>query len=219
VINLPALEKYFPTMPELPSSDEAIRAFEVLWGATLQRGQGSMIDYALSYPKYEFLSYLVERKGLLLHGSNHAKIKLLLPLRMSSDVTSYGNLDAVYACSDGIWSIYYAIAHRKCPKVSLKSFCRRVVEPDGAVKRHYYFSLHEEMHKSKPWTEGMVYVLPRETFRQLKNELGQLVEEWASEEPVLATAKLPVCAQDFPFLDCVQSHRDEPFALALPRKS
>jgi hypothetical protein len=93
--------------------------------------------------------------------------------------------------------------------VSLKSSCFRVKEPDGTAKKYYYFSLHEEMHKSKPWTNGMIYILPRTTFRQLRNDQGQPVEEWASDEPVFATAKLPVSAHDFPFLNCVQAHREQ----------
>lgn len=208
-MNFPDLMKYFPCVPEVPPPDEEMRAFDALWEATLKNEPGSVIDYRCPYPKHEFLNYLVEHKGLLLHGSNRPKIKVLLPMRMSKDVTSYGNLDAVYACSDGVWPIYYAIAHRNCPKVGLKSICMRVREEDGTVKKYYYFSIHEEMQKSQPWTEGMVYILPRTTFRQLRNELDQPVEEWASEEPVPATAKLAVSAQDFPYLHCVQAHRDD----------
>ena len=213
--NLPNLNKYFPSMPELPSEAERTRVFDALWAATLQRGVGSEVEFdCSSYPKHEFLRYLVEQKGCLLHGSNHTEIKVLMPIRMSADASSYGNLEAVYACSDGIWPIYFAIAHRKCQKVSLKSSCYRSTEPDGTVKKFYYFSIHEEMHKSQPWTQGMVYVLPREKFRQLRNELGYLVEEWASAEPVPITAKLPVCVGDFPFLDCMQVHNDQPPAMA-----
>lgn len=208
-MNFPDLLKLFPCVPQVPPPDEKRRAFDALWEATLKNEPGSVIDYRCPYPKHEFLHYLVEHKGQLLHGSNRPKIKVLLPMRMSKDVTSYGNLEAVYACSDGIWPIYYAIAHRNCPKVSLKSSCVRITEPDGTAKKYYYFSIHEEMHKSQPWTEGMVYILPRITFRQLRNEVDQPVEEWASEEPVAASAKLPVSAQDFPFLQIVQAHRDE----------
>jgi hypothetical protein len=172
-------------------------------------GEGTLVDYRCPYPKHEFLSYLVERKGRLLHGSNHTMTKVLIPVRLSAGATSYGNLEAVYACSDGIWPIYYAIANRKCRKVSLRTSCFRATEPDETVKKYYYFSIHEEMQRSQPWTEGMVYVLPRRTFRQLRNELGLPVEEWVSAEPVSATAKLAVSSQDFPFLDCVQAHRDE----------
>lgn len=208
--NLPDLRKYFPCRTELPPEPERQRAFDALWAAALQRGEGSLIEYNCPYPKYEFLSYLVEQKGYLLHGSNHQKIKVLLPIRLSADASGYGNLEAVYACSDGVWPIYYAISRRKCPKVSLKSICYRVAEPDGTAKKHYYFSIHEEMRRSQPWTEGMIYVLPRGKFRQLTNELGYPVEEWASEEPVAATAKLAVCARDFPFFDAVQVHGDDP---------
>ena len=210
------LTKYFPCVPCAPPAADAMRAFDEVWEATLKQGAGSVIDYRCPYPKHEFLTYLVEQKGLLMHGSNHGRIKVLLPMRFSEGV-SYGSLDALYACSDGVWCIYYAIAHRNCPNASLKSYCFRAKDADGTAKKFYYFSLHEDMHKSQPWTDGMIYILPRTTFQQLKNDLGQLVEEWASDEPVVATAKIPVSPQDFPFLHCVQSHRTEAPAPAISR--
>lgn len=208
-MNSSDLMKYFPCVRYVPPTNEAIRTFDGVWDATLKSGEGSVIDYHCPYPKHEFLNYLVEQKGLLLHGSNFTQIKVLIPLRLTTGVSSYGNLEAVYACSDGVWPIYYAIAHRNCPMVSFKTSCFRINESDGTAKKYYYFSLHEEMHKTKPWTEGMVYILGRASFRQLRNHLDQPVEEWASKEPVAVIAKLPVTTQDFPFLNSVLGHRDE----------
>ena len=208
-MNISDLMKYFPCVPYVPPSRAAIRAFEALWQSTLKNGASSVIDYRSPYPKHEFLNYLVEQKKFLLHGSNHDKIKVLLPMRLTKDAANHGNLEAVYACSDGVWPIYYAIAHRNCPKVSFKTACVRIQESDRITRKYYYFSLHEEMHRTQPWTEGMIYILPRTTFRQLRNDADQLIEEWASDEPVVAVAKLPVSAQDFPFLDYVLAHRDE----------
>jgi hypothetical protein len=215
-MSIPDLMKYFPCVPYVPPPHDVKSAFDALWEATLKNGAGSVIDYRCPYPKHEFLTYLVEQKGLLLHGSNYPQIKVLLPMRFSEGI-GYGNLEALYACSDGVWCIYYAIAHRDCPKGSLKSYCFRIKDPDGTAKKYYYFSLHEDMHKSQPWTDGMIYILPRTTFRQLRNELDQPVEEWASEEPVAAIAKLPVSPEDFPFLHCVQSHGNEAPAPAAVR--
>ena len=56
------------------------------------KGQGSEIEYYCEYPKHEFLTYLVQRKGLLLHGSNFPDIKLLIPIRVTKDTTSVVSL-------------------------------------------------------------------------------------------------------------------------------
>ncbi|MGB8509705.1 MAG: hypothetical protein WCD76_15065 [Pyrinomonadaceae bacterium] len=217
MINLPDLKKYFPQSPVVSFDERKTRAFDELWAAALERGQGSLVEYRCEYPKYEFLTYLVERKGLLLHGSNFPDIKVLIPIRLTKDTTSYGNHDAVYACADGIWPIFFAIVNRNLERTSFVSSCRRVVCDDGTTKKFYFFSIHDGVPESQRWRPGMVYVQPRESFRQLSDEAGRLVEEWKSAEPVNALAKLPVNVDDFPFLGSVQSHNDE--WLALERRS
>jgi hypothetical protein len=203
------LKKYFPQAPEFSFDEAKSRTFDELWETTLAKGQGSEIEYYCEYPKHEFLTYLVQRKGLLLHGSNFPDIKLLIPIRVTKDTTSYGNHDAVYACPDGIWVMFFAIVNRNLPKTSFVSSCRRAAGSDGRSKKFYFFSIHEDVPKSRRWTQGMVYVLPSDSFRQLFDERACPVEEWASTLPVPALAKLPVSVHDFPFLNSVQSHNDD----------
>ena len=60
----------------------------------------------------------------------------------------------------------------------------------------------------QPWTNGMIYVLPRDTFVQVRDAAGQLTEEWASPIPVQPIAKLTITPNDFLFLNDVQGMND-----------
>lgn len=217
MLNLHEAEKYFPQAPQLSLDKSKTRAFDELWEFTLNKGQCSRIEYQCEYPKHEFLTYLVERKGYLLHGSNFPDITTLIPVRVTQDTTSYGNHEAVYASTDGIWPIFFAVVNRNLEKTSWVSTCRRALGEDGTTKKFYFFSVHERVPKAQRFTDGMVYVLPREPFMQLLDDEGTPIEEWMSTEPVTGLAKLPVSADDFPFHENVQSHDDE--WLSLERKS
>lgn len=216
MLDLIDLRQYFPQAPEITFGEQKTRTFDELWEAALAGGPGGLVEYRCEYPKHEFLTYLAERKGLLLHGSNFPDIKVLIPVRLTEDATSYGNHEAVYACADGIWPIFFAVVNRGTGKTSCVSSCRRAAGGGGAGKKFYYFSIHEGVPESQRWTRGTVYVLPREGFRRLTDEASRPVEEWASAGPVAALARLRVGVDDFPFRDGVRSHGDEWLALDRP---
>ena len=68
----------------------------------------------------------------------------------------------------------------------------------------YYFStstLHDQ-----PWTDGMIYILPRDAFERISNADGSPTEQWMSRLAVRPLAKLGVTPTDFPFLQEVQYH-------------
>jgi hypothetical protein len=56
--------------------------------------------------------------------------------------------------------------------------------------------------------DGMIYIIPRDSFTQLVDNTGNPLEEWISTDPVPVLAKLPVTPQDFLFLKDVMI-RDE----------
>ena len=64
---------------------------------------------ACPYPLHELLTYLVDRHGLLLHGSNHTTLETLEP-QPARDLDTA--LLAVVACDDGIWPMFYAVVAR-----------------------------------------------------------------------------------------------------------
>jgi hypothetical protein len=120
------------------------------------------------------------------------------------------NRRAVYAASDGIWPIYFAIVDRE-RVTSLLNGCFRIPDDeDGGYAYYYYFSVDQDALPHFPWKNGMIYLLPRDSFeQQAPIEFdGTRVEmtQWASPVAVRPIAKLAVEPDDFPFLCQVEGH-------------
>lgn len=194
------LQRHYLPGPEIELTEEKIRRFESVYEAAIEGETGAGLEYDCAYPKYEFLHYLVEHKGLLLHGSNEPDIELLSPLRKSSDTRAYGNLASVYACSDGVWPIFYALVNRRRGvRCHIYTRCLRL-DAKGRVRKLYRFSLKTETRQTELWKDGTVYVVGREKFKRLKDPAGYVLEEWACAESVRPLMKLHVSPADFPFL-------------------
>jgi len=162
-------------------------------------------------PAWHLLCYLADHHGLMLHGTGDPNIEVFEP-RQSTDANPFGAQSAVYAASDGIWPMYYAILDRD-PPFSLHNACCRILDSEGrASDPVYFFSIEKSALARRPFRSGFVYLLPRETFVQdPQSELGGIpfrVEHWASTKPVRPIAKVPVEPTDFPFLDQMRGHDD-----------
>jgi hypothetical protein len=173
-------------------------AFSRLYSDTLSHIGGiPKVSYACPYPKHEFLHYLVVRHRLLIHGSNRSDIELLEPRAESDNAGRI--IHAVFAASDGIWPMFFAILDRKPYPFSVNNGCRRT--PEGKT---YHFSTSTR--RDEPWTEGTMYLLPRDSFEQLVDGEGQPTDQWMSRQAVRPLASLAVSPSDFPLLREVQYH-------------
>lgn len=184
-------------------------AFKKLRQEILKADGITEISYLLPYPKHNFLKYLVENGQVLLHGSPEKNIDILEPRQANCRSKKFGNLQAVYAVKDPILATFYAIRDVKGHhfKGAIQSG-RHVRKENGAiVEKSYRFKLHPDDLAAQPWTAGMVYILPQETFQQGENETGNPIDEWASLAPVRPIAKLPVTPEDFPLLDRVEAYK------------
>jgi len=131
-----------------------IAAFERLFAKTVERGAGRVIDYTLVAPKWQFLCYLCDHKEIVLHGSGQPDILEFEP-RQSNDIAEFGNRRAVYAASDGIWPIYFAVIDRDGGVTSLVNSCARVVGSDGSRSEPYYFfSINADALSRRPGATG-----------------------------------------------------------------
>jgi hypothetical protein len=197
--------------PLFDLSPEKQKAFEDLWHSRIK---GNSIDYSLPYPKWQFLSYLCETKELVLHGSQNPDIKIVEP-RQAKDVREYSKQHAVYATTDGIWVIYFAILDRKkYPGMSLFNSCLSTrISADMVSDPMYFFSITHSILIQKPWCEGMIYILPRRSFEREASQKMQGVEivipHWITRVPVEPAARLRVHPEDFPFLSQIHGHNDE----------
>lgn len=186
-------------------------AFEDLCQST---PTGGFVDYRLSYPKWQYLSYLCETREVVLHGSQSQSIGQVEP-RQANDVKAFSNQHAIYATTDGIFVIYFAILNRrKYPEMSLFNSCLRAgVSSDQLSDPMYFFSITHSVLLQEPWCEGMIYILPRQSFEQEAAQQMQGMEivfpHWISTLPAKPTAKLHVGPQDFPFLAQTHGHNDE----------
>jgi hypothetical protein len=204
---------YYLVRPHGWTSDD-VSAFERLYAEQVEPGGGRRIEYRLAAPRWQFLCWLAESRDVLLHGSGNADIVEFEP-RRPADASEFGGRLAVYAASDGIWAMFFAVVDRAVA-TSLVNMSV-VVGPDGAGTPLYYFSVNKDALARGAWHAGTVYVLPRASFERRPDtarEGGPVrSNEWASLDAVRPLAALPVSPADFPFLHEVNGH-DQPTVAA-----
>ena len=206
------LPDYWLKRPSEDFDKRMQNAFDELWDSTLRIGGCPTIPFTLPYPKWQFLCYLADHHNIALHGSGNPDIVLFEP-RQSNDLNEFGNQKAVYAASDGLWAMFFAIVDRD-RVTSITNACIRLEEDTGAVHAPLYmFSVSQSALPNQPWRTGMVYLLPRSSFiTQPPMALGAYqvhFAQLASFVPVQPLAKLAVTQEDFPFLSQIRGHDDE----------
>jgi hypothetical protein len=201
--------------PEMALSPAKRARFEELLGSILERSDGGWIDYDLSAAKHEFVQYVTAQDAVIFHGSNNTGIATFEPVRKSfelMDESGRGNLQAVYGTHDGLWSMFFAVVDRERLKGSIRNGVMYFHNQSGEQLSVYHFSINREQLDERPYTQGALYFLPRETFFRLKLTEEAYANEWASEHPVRPYAKLSVEPEDFPFLDQIGGHDDSDLA-------
>jgi hypothetical protein len=206
------LPDYWLTRPSTVDDANAQKAFDDLLSTTLGSSECPTIPYTLPWPKWQFLCHVADRHHLALHGSGNPRIPLFEP-RQSNDLGDFGNQKAVYAASDGLWAMFFAIVDRDRFTLSVTNACVRLVDEAGNVHGPLYvFSVSRSALPLQPWRTGTVYLLPRESFiTQPPMAFGTSqvqIAQLASFAPVSPLAKLTVTPTDFPFLTQIRGHDD-----------
>jgi hypothetical protein len=208
------LPPYWLTRPEFDLDRASRAAFDLLLDAAIARGAAEPIEYTLDAPKWAFLCYAAEERGLAMHGSLDPNITEFEP-RQSNDLREFGAQTAVYAAADGIWAMYFAIVDRRRHRsMTLMNACIYVEMPDGTVTPPlYFFSVPKHLAPLYPYTDGMLYLLPRETFITDQSfPFGEATvhpAQLASPAPVKPLAKLKIAPEDFPFLAQMRTHEND----------
>lgn len=206
------LPDYWLTRPSVTFDERTQLAFDELLKTTLSSGGCPTIDYTLPWPKWQFLCHVADQHDIALHGSGDPNITLFEP-RQSNDLNEFGNQVAIYAASDGLWAMYFAIVDRD-RVTSITNACVRLADETGTVHGPYYiFSVSQAALPNRPWRTGTVYLLPRRTFTvQPPMAFGSNqvhFAQLASFVPVQPVAKLTVTPEDFPFLRQIRGHADD----------
>ena len=164
---------------------------------------------------WRFLSGLAERSEIAFHGTGDPGIRSFEP-RQPIDFAPFGDRKAVFATTDPIWAMYYAIVDRDRHNLSLNNACILLDLEGRSGVRHYYFSVSSGALPLRPWRTGYLYFLPAEGF--VEQPAGTYaghaarVPQLASPEAVTPFARLRVAPDDFPFLDRIRGHDDDRLA-------
>jgi hypothetical protein len=201
--------RYLLPEPPRDTSAQTLAGFTRLWGQALA-SPGIQLDYDLPAPKWQFLSWLAETQPVVLHGSSRKDIPVVEP-RQADDVREFSAQAAIYAATDGIWTIFFAILNRgQIPMAIFNSAVR--IHPPGQppTSPYFFFSINREAFERGPFCDGMVYVLPRAGFEQdPMRDFGGIeisVPHWAGKQAALPLARLAVSPVDFPFLAQIRTH-------------
>jgi len=168
-------------------------------------------DVALPAARLDFLRWLGEARGVLFHGSQRNDLVELSTERKSHDATEWGNQQAVYASSDPVWAIYFAVLRRDDGWEGTRNGSL------GVGGRRFYFFVHNHGSQSpERFGPGSLYMLPPDGF---------VAEQWlvdtahlVSHAPVRPLARIDVTPEDFPFRDRIGYYRDrEPIWISLLR--
>ncbi len=197
-----------PIRRKVRSVDETHKqAFDYLLDSALIGNPRVPISYNLSYPKAEFLNYICDWRGFVVHGSPMPNLVTLEPIRRSSDKNEFGNRQQVFASPDAMWGMWFAILDKD--KINLtRNGSVRIGRGNHRVK-YYHFELPKENNENRPFAEGMLYITRAQDFPDKRpypmlDMLDAEIEEWGSTQPVSPLAKIRISPRDFPYLDKVQ---------------
>lgn len=209
------LPDYWLQRPAMEIDLQTRSHFDELFAALNHAGTNTWIDYRFPVPKWQFLCYLADQHGVILHGTGDPHIELFEP-HPSNDLSEFGAQTAVYAAGDGLWAMFFAIVDRARYEMGTSNACIRLVDETGQVSEpRYVFSISRSALRAQPWRRGMVYLLPGETFvRQPSFRFGPYevrVPQLASLVPVRPLARLEVTPEDFPFLNDIRGLDDNRF--------
>lgn len=184
---------------ELKLPEQAINEFDEMYEKYISTGDGNYFSYNSKYPLFLFLNYIIENKNVLVHGSNNSFIDDFEP--RDSTLFNGKPIKAVFASSDGIWSLFFAVKNRKGYVGSIRNLCFTVPTIKG-IKRYYFFSTNHD-HVGETWTNGTIYIFSKDLFKQ-----GGIRDEWVCEEKIRPLAKVSVTPNAFPLIDKVSIHRE-----------
>jgi hypothetical protein len=199
------LESYWLIRPEFDVAPFAAE-LELCLAEALKTG----VVPTLPVPTWVFLVWLDHSQKYLMHGTGDPSITLFEP-RQSNDVGWFGNRKAVYAASDGIWAMFFAILNRPTIPMSISNSAVRLETiPEQDI---YFFSVTDTALEQGAFRRGWVYVLPRDDFEQEPSEPHEGIKthahHWASLQAVKPLFRVAVDAADFPFLKEIRAHNDE----------
>ena len=206
------LPDYWLQRPNMEITSQTRSDFDQLFARIKAARTNTRIDYTFPVPKWQFVCYLADHWGVVLHGTGDPHIQVFEP-RPSNDLNDFGAQTAVYAARDGLWAMFFAVLDRTHYRMSTSNACIRLVDEAGQISEpRYVFGISRPARLQQPWRAGMIYLLPGDTFvNQPSLRFGPYevrVPQLASLVPVKPLARLEVAPADFPFLQDIRGIDD-----------
>jgi hypothetical protein len=212
------LPDYWQERPPLSVDDSTHAAIEDFLSREQPKAGDGLLDVGLivharrGVTPWQFLSALAERREIAFHGTGDPNIESFEP-RHPIDFAPFGHQNAVFATTDPIWAMFYAVVDRDRYEVTLNNGCILLMYAEGRPGvPHYYFSITGDALREQPWRTGYVYFLPAETFvaQPAGTYAGHAarIPQLASPVAVTPFARLQVNPEDFPFLTQIRGHED-----------
>ncbi len=206
------LPEYWLRRPGMAIDGQTRSEIDAWMAGIRAAGTNTWIGYDFPVPRWQFLCYLADQHGVILHGTGDPHIESFEP-RPAHDLNAFGAQTAVYAAGDGLWAMFFAIVDRERYAMATSNACIRLVDEAGETSEpRYVFAISRDALVQQPWRNGMVYLLPGDTFvTQPSLQFGPYevrVPQLASLVPVKPLARLPVSPEDFPFLQDIRGFDD-----------
>jgi hypothetical protein len=211
------LPDYWLALPPLSLDGATHAAIDEFLSLAVPNGAAHLFDAdaivkGRGVAPWQFLYGLAERRETAFHGTGNRGIESFEP-REPVDFAPFGQQKAVFATTDPIWAMYYAIVDRDRHRLTLNNGCILVMDDDARDRPYYYFSITKGAIPEQPWRTGYVYFLPTETFvaQPAGTYAGRTarIPQLASPVAVSPFARLQVAPADFPFLAQIRGHEDE----------
>ena len=159
--------------------------------------EGPTASYTLPYPKHEFLAFLTDYKELAFHGSTHNDIDRLEPVRLTTDLSEFGNRQMLFGTPDAIWAMWFAILE-KTRSLGTTNSCIPVRDVSGVRYTLYFFAIGQTAINASPYVNGTLYVTSPDPFTERQGV------QWGCTSPIEPLLKIPVSPLDFPYLEYVK---------------
>ena len=105
-LNVMQQPSYFLQPPFGASAPEVVDSFESLFAEQILGADGTLIEYTLPAPKWQFLNYLGDTKDIVMHGGGVSAISEFQP-RQSDDAKEFAQLRAY-----GTARVRFMVGHR-----------------------------------------------------------------------------------------------------------
>ena len=192
---------------EIKEDNEAEKKllFDKIYQEALAK-EGNIIEFEGPYSKKEFLDYVVKNYDVVLHGSNNKDIGEFEPRQANCASKKFGNMIGVYATEDDVLPMFYAIKDtEKFQGTAQSGYSRAHNEDGGVIDKKYEFKISPHLLEVQPWSDGIVYILPKNSFEQGTDDDGNAIDEWMSKTPVKPIAKLNLAPEEFPYFNDIKA--------------